>query len=313
MDDLISVIENNTTPVTFINIKDAIETLDNLNVIDHLIDLESILNQYFSGIITNIELVDEVRKNLINTITSVCKEFGLVLVSDVGLADLVDIIQPLSELEFFDDFNWFIKILNSDSENRCKLISLLCNIKSMSYEHMYYENIESVSPALFTRLSEIMFRSNDDDVNLVNGDKEKLLLLGNYRDVLVKYLEFNNRYKEVTIKDYVVENIVRLGIPLGLKIGNYIFDDLILSEYLSSENFSISTLLNSKNPLTIAINIIGIAIISDSESKSYRDIINDVIEDIVHDSLLLVKTQVEISELINRFNKHVEVTNNVKA
>ena len=313
MDDLISVIENNTTPVTFINIKDAIETLDNLNVIDHLIDLESILNQYFSGIITNIELVDEVRKNLINTITSVCKEFGLVLVSDVGLADLVDIIQPLSELEFFDDFNWFIKILNSDSENRCKLISLLCNIKSMSYEHMYYENIESVSPALFTRLSEIMFRSNDDDVNLVNDDKEKLLLLGNYRDVLVKYLEFNNRYKEVTIKDYVVENIVRLGIPLGLKIGNYIFDDLILSEYLSSENFSISTLLNSKNPLTIAINIIGIAIISDSESKSYRDIINDVIEDIVHDSLLLVKTQVEISELINRFNKHVEVINNVKA
>ena len=63
MDDLISVIENNTTPVTFINIKDAIETLDNLNVIDHLIDLESILNQYFSGIITNIELVDEKSKN----------------------------------------------------------------------------------------------------------------------------------------------------------------------------------------------------------------------------------------------------------
>lgn len=305
MDELLEILEDNTTPVTYTNIKDTIDILNDLNVTSHLTNIESTLHSFFNNTITNIELIDSVQNILIDTLYTLSNEFGIKLLDDLSLMDLIEIVDPITELEYIEDYSWFIKILNSDSEDRCKLIAILCNIKTTSLEGKYYEHIESVTPFLFKRLAEIISKKTED-IEPVQNIGNQLSLLGKYKTILMDYIEKNNKYKETTIKDYIVENLIKLGIPIGLNFNHYLFEDLMLGEELDSESYSINGLLNTAGPLACAMNLIGLSLICDTEEKTPRELINEVIEELIHDANKLVKVQIEVSELLNRLSKYLE-------
>lgn len=305
MDELFDIIEDNSTPMIYRNIKDAINVLDDLSVVSHLTNIENSLHRFFNNTITNIELVDEVQSTLSNTLYTVSNEFGIKIVDGLSLPELVDVVDPITKLEYIEDYDWFIKILNSDSEDRCKLIALLCNIKTTSLEGFYYEHIESVSTFLFKRLAELISRKNKN-IEQTHEVGSHLTLLSRYKAILVEYLSNKNRYKDTTIKDYIVEDLIKLGVPIGLNINQYLFEDILIGEELDSDNYSINSLITSMNPLSTAMNLIGISLICDNEEKTPRELINEIIEELIHDANTLVKVQIEVSELLNRLSKYLE-------
>lgn len=150
--NFVEFISTNYQPILGDCLKDALVILDSYNVNDHEFPLQNLMYGTVDAIEPT-ETLDRFIETIKGFMLSLGENFGLSLVEDIDLYDLVIIFNTLLEIEYYLDHDQILRAIESDNatlETLADIFEIVSNV-STSWT---FTKILFVNPALLNKIKE---------------------------------------------------------------------------------------------------------------------------------------------------------------